>query len=77
MLKKFEFENDHIHITAEECPPGIAHIGGDKISFRCVDKSGKRADMVDTAHCEGVFMQAILMMFDQFMDEHGVMKLNK
>jgi hypothetical protein len=77
MLNKFEFENDHIRITAEECPPGIAHIGGDKISFRCVDKSGKRADLVDTSHCEGEFMQAILMMFAQFMDERGVLNLGK
>lgn len=76
MLKKFEFENDHIRIEASEVTSGT-YANGDCIQFRCVDKSGKRPDMVDTAHCEGEFMQAMLMMFDRFMDEHGVMKLNK
>lgn len=74
MLNKFEFENDYIHITAREIMNGP---DGDRIEFRCVDKSGKRPDMVDTAHCEGEFMQAILMMFDHFMDERGVLNLGK
>ena len=75
MLKKFEFENDHVRITAEEFPTAI-NTDGDKVGFRCVDKSGKRPDMVDTAHCEGEFMQAIRMMFEHFSDEHGVLNIN-